>query len=225
MTYQIDEMVDLIKKFIQEHKDIYFFLGYLILGGFYFLSKQIPKEFNILHYAIDDKIPFLPIFIIPYIVWYIYVPLPSVYLFLKDRVYFRKQMIAMFSGAFVCGIIFLIYPTMIDFRPSGEGKGILLWLTRIIYRNDTPPANCFPSLHCYEALVVHLTTFTFGPLKKKIPIRIASFVLMVLICASTLFVKQHSFVDAIGGCLIAIISCTIVNFVYMGKNYGENIKC
>ena len=168
-------MMLLIKKFIKEHKDIYWFLGFLVLALFYFVSKQIPSEFSTVHFPLDDKIPFIPIFIIPYIIWYVYVPLPMIYIFFKYEKEFRKQAVAFFSGAVICGLIFLVYPTIIDFRPSADGKGIFLWLTRIIYANDNPPANCFPSLHCYEALATHLTAFTFGPLRKKIPLRIVSF--------------------------------------------------
>lgn len=215
----------MIKKYIKEHKSIFWFLGFIVLAVFYFLSKQIPVGFYTLHFGIDDKIPFTPIFIIPYVIWYLYVPLLMFYVFLKYESEFKKQAIAFFSGALICCLIFLIYPTVIDFRPTAEGKGILLWITRIIYANDTPPANCFPSLHCYEAVAVHLTTFTFGPLKKKMPARILSFVLMVLICASTVFVKQHSFVDVIGGTVIALISSSAVHFVFRGKEYGKNIKC
>lgn len=213
-------MVYLFKKLFNKYKSVFWFSGFLILYTFYFLSKHIPKNYYVLHFALDDKIPFLPIFIIPYIIWYLYVPLPMIYMFFKNGDAFKKQAITFFSGAIFCALIFLIFPTIIDFRPTAEGKGMLLWLTRIIYANDVPPANCFPSLHCYEALAIHLTTFTFGPYKNKKGLRISSFVLMVIICASTVFVKQHSYVDIIGGCIIAIITCFVANRIFKGNKNG-----
>ena len=53
-------------------------------------------------------------------------------------------------------------------------------------------------------------------------LRFVSFVLVILICASTVFVKQHSFIDVIGGCLIAIIFCFVLNRFLRGKEYEFN---
>ena len=215
-------MVSFILKYLRGRKDILWFFGFLVLGSFYYLSKIIVDEYHIIHFGVDDKIPFLPIFIIPYIIWYLYVPLPMIFVFFKYKEAFKKQAIIFFSGAIFCSLFFLVFPTVIDFRPTAEGKGILLWLTRFIYANDTPPSNVFPSLHCYEALSVHLTTFTVGPMKNNKLLRLVSFVLVILICASTVFVKQHSFIDVIGGCLIAIIFCFVLNRFLRGKEYEFN---
>lgn len=197
-------MISKYIRYIKEHKSFYWLFGFLASGLLYFSMKFTPMEFHFVHIPLDDKIPFLPIFIIPYIIWYLYVPIPMIYLYFKDEEAFKKQAITFFSGMLITFIFFAIYPTQISFRPTAEGKGILLWLCRIIYANDTPPANAFPSLHCYEALIIHLTTFAWGPLKNNKPLRIASFVLMALICASTVFVKQHSAIDIIGGCGLAV---------------------
>ena len=211
------KMVSFILKKLRGRKDIFLFLGFLGLGAFYFFSKYLPLKYHIIHLTVDDIIPFLPIFIIPYIIWYLYVPLPMIYLFFKDSKAFKRQAIIFFSGSVFCSLFFVIYPTAIDFRPTAEGKGILLWLTRFIYSNDTPPAYVFPSLHCYEALTIHFTTFTAGPLKNRKILRIASAVLVAFICASTVFVKQHSFIDVIGGCVISIVFCLIGNRILRGK--------
>ena len=215
-------MVSFILKKLRGRKDISLFLGFLVLWAFFYPTKLIIKEYHIVHFSLDDKIPFLPVFIIPYIIWFLYIPLPMIYLFFKDSKAFKRQAIIFFSGSIFCSLFFVIYPTVIDFRPSAEGEGLLLWLTRMIYANDTPPANVFPSLHCYEALTIHLTTFTAGPFKNRKILRIASAVLVALICASTVFVKQHSFIDVIGGCVISIVFCLIGNKILRGKEYEFN---
>ncbi|MCQ2454565.1 MAG: phosphatase PAP2 family protein [Clostridia bacterium] len=217
-------MIKSLISYIKAHKSIFFFLGFLIIGGFYFISKTLVSNIHLVHFAFDDKIPFIPIFILPYIIWYPYVPGLMALVFFKDEKAFKKQAIIFFSGAVFCSLIFLVYPTYIDFRPDVSGKGILLWITRIIYKNDMPPVNAFPSLHCYEALSVHLTAFTVGPFKKKLPFRIASALLMATICASTVFVKQHSFVDIIGGCAVAVLFCIVGEFIFRGKKNGKNLE-
>ena len=97
---------------------------------------------------------------------------------------------------------FLIWPTCIDFRPDAAGPGLLRWLCRFIYAHDRP-VNVLPSLHCYEALAVHLGAFGAGR-GRKMPVRRAlSAALVTLICLSTVFVKQHSVADLAAGCGLA----------------------
>ena len=213
----------MIIKLIRERKDVFWFFGYVLLGLFYYGCKLIIHNYNVVHLPFDDKIPFLPIFIIPYVIWYLYVPGLMIATFLAGKKAFLKQQYVFYSGALICGMIFFIYPTVIDFRPDASGDGFLLWLTRFIYANDVPPSNVFPSFHCYEALSVHLTTFTAGPYKKKFALRTASAVLVILICLSTVFIKQHSYIDVISGCIMAILPFISYNFILRGnKNEYDN---
>ncbi len=108
----------------------------------------------------------------------------------------------MFPGILLCTLIFLIYPTRIDFRPMSEGTGFFRWVCRFLYANDRP-MNVFPSLHCFEAIAVHLATFASGYGKAHRAFQIGSAVLVVLICLSTVFIKQHSVLDVLGGAAVA----------------------
>lgn len=205
-----------MRSFFRKNIEILWFLGFPVVGFIYFATQHINLDYRIIHVALDDSIPFYPVFIIPYILWYIYIPLPMIYMFFFKRQHFTKQAIALFSGALLGCACFLIYPSAIDMRPTVEGNGFLNFCCRLIFENDNP-VNVLPSLHCYEAVSIHMTTFTFGPLKNKPVLRIISFIAMALICASTVFVKQHSIVDLIVGCLLAVLICIIVEFVYKEK--------
>ena len=197
----LKKLIDLIKK----NPQVYWFFGFLFVGSFYFLTQYLPVERHVIHLAIDDSIPFLPIFILPYYLWYIYVPLPMIFLCFKDRAAFRRGCITLFGGMFLSCIFFLIYPTSIDFRANAEGEGILLWLTRFIYSHDAP-ANVLPSLHCLEATAAHLAVFVGCPFyRRKIGWHIASLVGLILICLSTIFVKQHSAIDLVTGVLVPVV--------------------
>ena len=92
-----------------------------------------------------------------------------------------------------------------DLRPelSGEG-GLFTALCRIIYAHDKP-LNVFPSMHCFEALTVHLTTFSGGLGKRHPALRAGSGVLAALICLSTVFIRQHSVLDGLAGCALAVV--------------------
>ena len=115
--------------------------------------------------------------------------------------------------AFLCVAVFVLYPTRIDFRPAADGTGVFLALCRLIYAHDAP-VNVFPSLHCYEALVLHLVTFRTPPLCARKALRLVSFVLVLLICLSTLFVKQHSAADLIAGCTLAVAVYSLTTYLF-----------
>ena len=75
-----------------------------------------------------------------------------------------------------------------------------------LHKADTP-TNVLPSLHVYNTLVIECAVFeskTFGK-HKKLVCTIAA-VWGLLICISTVFLKQHSIIDVFAAIiLIAII--------------------
>ena len=86
-------------------------------------------------------------------------------------------------------------------------------LVRLLYQADAP-VNVFPSLHCYEALAIHLATFHSRPGVKRRALRCVSAVLCALICASTLLIRQHSLADLLAGCTLAAAMHILVLIFY-----------
>lgn len=200
-------------KSIKYWTKILYFLVFAAIGCSYFLIERLHTEHFVIHCNIDDFIPFLPIFIIPYILWYIYVPAPLIFEFLTCKKTFPEHIMTFFIGAVPCLICLAVFPSCVDFRPSGQGSGILYWLCRLIFDNDGP-VNVFPSLHCYEAVIVHLLAFAGGPFKDRKILRTISAVIVILICLSTVFVKQHSIIDSVVGVIWAYVVFIVYKFVY-----------
>ena len=165
----------------------------------------------LVHVPLDDKIPFIPAFILPYVLWYAYVPLLMLAVGVQDKRAFYRQCVTLFSGVVLSILVFIFFPSAIDFRPTAEGDGLWLWICRIVFANDLPRNVC-PSLHCFEAVIVHLTAFHHPSLHKRYGWRALSVITAALICASTVFVKQHSIVDVVCGVLLA--------FAVYALNYG-----
>ena len=67
------------------------------------------------------------------------------------------------------------------------------------------PSNVFPSLHVYTSIVVAYCLATSRYVRATW-VRIAAVVLCALIAASTTFLKQHSFLDAVGA--LALFAAT-----------------
>lgn len=202
-----------MRSWLSKNRHVYWLLGLIALALAYFATQHVGLRYHVVHLPLDDRIPFCPAFVVFYILWYFYVPGCMLWACLRAKDVFCRQVAALFSGAFVCAAVFVLYPTCVDFRPSAAGPGLARALCRLIYANDAP-VNVFPSLHCYEALVMHLATFRVPPLRAHKALRLASFALVVLICLSTLLIKQHSAADLIAGCALAVAAHSLTTYLF-----------
>ena len=48
------------------------------------LEKTV-KHYKLIHVALDDYIPFCEVFIVPYLLWFLYVAATVAFLFFKDK--------------------------------------------------------------------------------------------------------------------------------------------
>ena len=174
---------------------------------FYLLSKIIQGEANLLNNFIDDKIPFIIYFIIPYCIWYLMLFLVPYLLYLKDKNNFIRYTLSFIFLVIISNIIFIAYPTTV-IRPEVSNDTILGLLTNFIYDMDTPALNCLPSLHCGISMLWILCTFNNSKLKKYEYLIIS--IISIIIMLSTLFIKQHVIIDLLLGNIISTIIYIIV---------------
>lgn len=166
-----------------------FLVLYLTIN--YFTSL---RTVHTLSTVIDQQIPFLAIFIIPYISTYLLVLLP--YMLIKRIDTLRKLTIAYFIALAVASIIYLVYPAYVQ-RPVISSAGffdkIVLW-----YYSIDLPHNSFPSLHVANAV---LSSIALMKLKngKYFLIWLAAVILSVL------FVKQHYILDVLAGIGLSLL--------------------
>ena len=168
------------------------------------------RRFHVVHMAVDDMIPFVEIFIVPYLLWFGYVALAMAYFFFKNVPDFYKLCIFLIVGMTIFLIASTVYPNGHYLRPRVfERNNIFITLVKGLYMVDTP-TNLFPSIHVYNSIGVHLAVMHSEQLKDKRWLRRGSFVLMISIVASTMFLKQHSVFDVITGCITALVMYTLV---------------
>lgn len=151
------------------------------------------------YYWIDTKIPFLTWFAVPYVVWMPVLYLGFLYIAIVNRSLYWRTLITYNVSVMICNLIFWFFPTYVP-RPAVEGADLASWLVRLIYQNDAP-LNCFPSVHCLTSYLLFITLIRH--LNFKAISRIAWSTLLWLIIASTVFIKQHSIIDAAGGIIVA----------------------
>lgn len=188
-----------MKNFIKK----YFFLilpvvyGILYLGAFAYLESHITTQFHLVHMKIDDYIPFCKYFIVPYMLWFLYVA-STVLLFTKlERDDYYKLLFMLGIGMTLFLLISYIYPNGHMLRPKHLTEDdIFTRLIKNLYQTDTP-TNLFPSIHCYNSLCCHFAIHRSKRLRDKKWLQLSSFILCISIILSTLFIKQHSMFDVI----------------------------
>lgn len=146
----------------------------------------------------DQITPFVPVFIIPYIIWYPYVLMMFIVFFRKDRSVYYRSLTLTCVGLVVCYLIYYLFQTTVP-RPEIANHGLLNWLVGIVYMTDAP-YNCFPSIH---VLTSHIVLKAAYQCKLSRRIKAAAFVTSWMIIISTLFVKQHVLADIAGGILLS----------------------
>lgn len=172
----------------------------------YFISKLLQGDLNLVGNVIDTKIPFVPVFFIPYCIWYLMIFIIPYYLYCKDKDKFIKYTMAYILCSMIGNIVFISYPSTVA-RPTVTGTDIFSLIAKFIYWIDTP-TNCFPSLHCAISMLFIL--YICESKNTNIITKISVCIISILIMLSTLFTKQHVVVDFISGDILALIVYLIV---------------
>lgn len=148
------------------------------------------------HCALDDIIPFCEVFVVFYVIWYPFWIGMLVYCMLAEPGTFRKMSLYFIVGFTAANVIYLVFPTCIDFRPHPlPHDNFLTAVTGLLYSIDHPTNVC-PSEHVIGALAVVFAAWDskrFRTLGWMIPITLIA----VLISLSIMFIKQHSFLDLV----------------------------
>lgn len=188
---------------------IIFFL-YVLKGVLYETSKTISTDWHLINMEIDDMIPFLKYFILFYIPYYFSPPIQLYYISYKDKNKFYRLVISGALAVIIANICFLCYQTKF-IRPEVEGNDIFSILVRSIYRIDDGAVNCLPSIHAIFGMLMIIG----GYKTKGTPIfyKIVTITIGLGCIVSTVFVKQHYFIDMVAGALLMLVVYFIVLFL------------
>lgn len=178
----------------------------LYLLMFQFVERFFPVEsYHVVYCALDDVIPFCEIFLIPYLAWFLELIFMTFYTVLYDIKTFRcftKFIIITYSAAL---IIYMIYPTCQNLRPASfERNNVLTQFLQFVYAFDTNTNVC-PSIHVLGALGVWFASKKLARFQ-SLGWKLFWQFLTVLVCLSTVFLKQHSILDILAALPIAFIA-------------------
>ena len=137
------------------------------LAAFSYLEKRVPDQLHIIDCAIDRYIPFIEVFIIPYLLWFVYIAIAGIYFFFREKESFCKLMYFGMIGMTIFIIVSYVYPNGLELRPDTFTRdNIFIQLTRKIYSMDTP-TNVLPSIHVFNSMAVYFAVKTVRIWKKE----------------------------------------------------------
>ncbi len=201
-----------MKTFFQKYKhSLVLLYGLIYMPWFLWLESRANLPYHVIHISLDDKLPFIEYFIIPYLLWFLYVATVFIYLFFqKNKKEFYQYCIFLFTGMTLFLIISTVYPNGHLLRPSSfERHNVFTFAVQILYQADTA-TNIFPSLHVFNSIAAHRAVANNAKLRGNLLIRGGSFLLMVSIILATMFLKQHSVLDVISGIMLGMLMDQLV---------------
>ncbi|MGN0592277.1 MAG: phosphatidic acid phosphatase [Ruminococcus sp.] len=213
-------IVKAIRSFFHRYPHWKLLLYWPIYGAVFELLEWFakPSFYHVMYCRLDDYIPFAEIFIIPYLYWFAALIGIHVYTFFKDELAFRKLMRFIIFTQTLSLVLFIVYPSIQLLRPDSMPRdNIFTHLVSYIYHIDTNTNVC-PSLHVVGGVAVWFTSLHCKTLQTK-GWRIFFLISTILICISTVFLKQHSSIDI----LAAFCICALGYPLSFGKRAEKRI--
>lgn len=194
----------------------YFFI-YMI--WFTYLERTVTTKFTPVYSKLDDLIPFMEIFIIPYIIWFVFIFVTVAYFFLTSKQDFYKCCSFLFIGMTICLVIYTLWPNGHYLRVNLDSLGrsnVFIDMLSKIYHIDTA-TNVFPSIHVFNSIGAMIAIHKNERLKNIKWLQWSTKILTVLISLSTVFLKQHSVLDIFGAIALSIVLYVLVYIPSWGK--------
>lgn len=193
-----------LQALIRKYWHAVLFLGYLVLvAEFALLEKYIVPQYWI-SCKLDQWIPFVPAFVVPYVLWFPLIAVVLILLCFSDRGDFIRTLMLLYVGMLTAMTLYLMFPHGQPLRPIITENDVFSRMVRYsIYANDTN-TNCCPSIHVLNQMAIHIGLCKSKLFRSRKGWKTASLVATILICASTCFIKQHSVLDVIAALLLEI---------------------
>ncbi|MGN1166567.1 MAG: phosphatase PAP2 family protein [Lachnospiraceae bacterium] len=209
------KFIEKSKEFIKKYRHAWVFLyAFIYMPWFMYLERHVTSHYYIIHSPLDDFIPFIEFFIIPYCLWFVFMAVSVLYFFFTDKTGFYRLISFLIIGMTLFLIVCTIFPNGLNLRPTVFARdNIFVDMVKKIYAADTP-TNVLPSIHVFNTLGVLIAVSHSDKLKAHKLVRCSTYILGILIILSTIFLKQHSVTDVIAAFVMA---CAIYPIVYASQ--------
>ena len=172
------------------------------LGAFFFVEKTVREPVLMVHCFLDDRIPYCRYMLVFYLLWFPFIAFTILYYVLfesedKVKVLMRQLAVPMTLTL----VWYLLVPNGTDVRSQAvSGTDVFSLIMELLWKTD-PPTNVCPSIHVFVTLLLNHAMHTTSARNRVL--ETVSSILCIGICASTLFLKQHSVIDVLAGIAVA----------------------
>ena len=201
-----------MKKLYERYRHVLAVIVYftVYMTWFNYIEKTQAAQYTVIHMDIDDKIPFCEYFIVPYLIWFIYVVAVVGYLMITDREGFYRNYTFLVTGMTIFLLVSTLFPNVQHLRPYVMPRdNVFARMVQGLYATDTP-TNLWPSIHVYNSIGAFLGVAYNKKLGSSRMLKYGAFTLSFLIILSTLFLKQHSMFDVLTAFLMAGVVYVLV---------------
>lgn len=196
-------------------KLLFWWIPYFIM--YFGIGRLFPPEkCTMIHSVIDDKIAFCEFFVIPYVLWYFLILVSLVYFALYNIDNFKKLQKYIIIIQYISMVIYFLYPTTQLRAEVIEGDNICTSLVGLIYTLDNNTNAC-PSLHV--AVSIAIASIWLREKSANHWVKIFIVILAILICISTMYIKQHSIIDVFA----AVPVCLVAEIFLFGRKHIKKI--
>lgn len=199
---------------LKNNRHVYWTLALIVILLAYFLPELLVTD----HYfptqtQIDSYIPFVPAFVIFYLLWFPCLFCTGIWLLVKDGEGYRQYMCFLLLAYVLAAVIYLCWPNGQDLRPTLDApNGVFEKILAGLYAMDTN-TNVLPSLHVVGSIGYCGAVLRTKTIRRKW-IKVGSCILAVLISISTVFVKQHAVLDLVAGAVVGLALFAVVTALF-----------
>ena len=168
-------------KFIRKYNHIWTLL-YIVfyMPWFMWLEKTVTTDFHLVSMPIDYKIPFCEYFIIPYFMWFLFVPAIVGYEFFYSKKEYYQCCAYLFSGMTIFLIICTVWHNGLNLRQDiSYNNNLCARLVKMLYKTDTS-TNVFPSLHVFNTLGCLVALYRSKGMKDKAWIKVIATIIGII---------------------------------------------
>ena len=190
---------------------------------FTLVEKYVATDsYNVMHMTFDNRIPFVPIFIVPYTLWYPALFIIGLHHLRRDADAFRRYMWSFGLTYAISIFVYIVYPNGQNMRPNLCGADDIFTQTIAYLHTIDTNTNVFPSIHTTGSLLIIFAVFD-SKLTRRVRYIIPAVVFFVLTAVSTVCLKQHSITDIFGGVVVGVVIYLVV-YVWIRKIQAKRRK-
>ena len=194
--------------------------GWLVYFAMYLITEYLNPNNSgtAVSCSLDYKIPFLEIFVIPYVGWYLLIAVSLLYFAFYNVENFKRLQIFIIVTQVAAMIIYITFPNFQPLRPDVYPRdNFLTDIVALLQTADTN-SNVCPSLHV--AYSIGIASIWLKEKDAKGWVKTAIVIFCILVCLSTAFIKQHSVIDG----LVAIPVCILAEGISCFGYWKERFK-